>query len=362
MVCEVVGSIDRLLTGLGVVLVVVENLPDVELPAERGQVEVVVGAEEQIAAPRVRGVGVKDAVAVAEEDTRAGLLALRGPGLARLYKLRPVPVVVLNGGDGLVQRDVEVVVEVAAERRIEGDSPAHARLEPLDVRRWPARDDRERRVGCVQVREVPDVVDQERAARAARVQVPPPHEVIDDQLTAPLEQVQQARLAIGTLEDIVLVDLDHRELAPPGVERVMGPGQRLLVGKQFLAGNQPLSPRHALRKTHLCSPFLLVSLSKSQTARRRETHRRLTSHRPPRSRGLRGGGAQEGGSCRSTAVTPLRSSTVRSRSRTGESSARLGQILQVCPGPWYDTYVFHALPARTLKKAPGHSLRRRAVS
>ena len=63
-----------------------------------------------------------------------GCSTFREPGLARLLVLRLAPVVVLHGGDGFVQRDVEIVVEVAAERGVEGDGPAHARLEPLELR------------------------------------------------------------------------------------------------------------------------------------------------------------------------------------------------------------------------------------
>jgi hypothetical protein len=35
-------------------------------------------------------------------------------------------------------------------------------------------------------------------------------EAVDDQLAAPVEQVEQARLAIRALKPIVLVDADHR--------------------------------------------------------------------------------------------------------------------------------------------------------
>jgi hypothetical protein len=88
----------------------------VELPAERGQVEVVVGADQQIAATRVRGVGVVHAVTFSQEHAGTGLLALGGPAHTLSFKRRLVIVVVLNRGDGLVQRDAEVVVEVAAKR------------------------------------------------------------------------------------------------------------------------------------------------------------------------------------------------------------------------------------------------------
>ena len=62
-----------------------------------------------------------------------------------------------------------------------------------------------------------DMVGPCRAARATLVQrlagVPQPHEVIDDELKAVLEQIEQTRLAIGAFEDVVLLDPDHREPA-----------------------------------------------------------------------------------------------------------------------------------------------------
>jgi hypothetical protein len=58
---------------------------------------------------------VEDAVAVAQEDPRAMELAA-GVVEAQLCELFLVAVVVFDGGDRLVERDVEVVVEVAAAR------------------------------------------------------------------------------------------------------------------------------------------------------------------------------------------------------------------------------------------------------
>jgi hypothetical protein len=63
--------------------------------------------------------------------------------------------------------------------------------------------------------------------------------VADDQLAATLEQVEQARPPGRTLEDVVLVDLDHRQHAALGVERVAPAGQLLLLDEQRPAGGQP---------------------------------------------------------------------------------------------------------------------------
>jgi hypothetical protein len=75
--------------------------------------------------------------------------------------------------------------------------------------------------------------------------------VADDELAAAVEQVQQAGLAVRTVEEVILADLDHGQLAPLDVERVPRPGHRLLLGQQLLASNQPLLAGYHLRKTHL---------------------------------------------------------------------------------------------------------------
>jgi hypothetical protein len=104
----------------------------------------------------------------------------------------------------------------------------------------------------VQVREQPvgDLVGARRAARAAVVPARVEHEVPDDQLPAPLEQIDQARLAARSLEHVVLDDLDHRQLAPLGVQGVTRPGHRLLLCEQLDAGRAPLLSRYDVGKTH----------------------------------------------------------------------------------------------------------------
>ena len=61
------------------------------------------------------------------------------------------------------------------------------------------------------------------AARAAVLPVRVEHEVVDDQLGATLEQVDEARRPVRPVEHVVLLDLDHRQLAALDVERVASP-------------------------------------------------------------------------------------------------------------------------------------------
>src|SRR5205823_6601283 len=94
------------------------------LPAERGEIQEAVGTTE-VDPAAVRRVGVEDLVADGEETTQAGLLArpLEHPRSAGLAQLRALPVVEPDGLPGRVDGDVEVVVEVAAEGRVEGHRP-----------------------------------------------------------------------------------------------------------------------------------------------------------------------------------------------------------------------------------------------
>jgi hypothetical protein len=70
-----------------------------------------------------------------------------------------------------------------------------------------------------------------RAARAAVFPARIEHEVADDKLHAAFEEVEQARLAVRTFEDIVLFDPDHRQHAALDIERIARPGHRLLLFK-----------------------------------------------------------------------------------------------------------------------------------
>src|SRR5918996_6493321 len=85
-----------------------------------------------------------------------------------------------------------------------------------------------------------DLVDEHRAAIAALVLVRPEHEVVEEQLPAPLEEVEQARRAVPAVEDVVLIDPDHRQTATLGGECVSCPGGFLFLGKEGLPRCLPL--------------------------------------------------------------------------------------------------------------------------
>jgi hypothetical protein len=97
------------------------------------------------------------------------------------------------------------------------------------------------------------VVHGERATRTALVDVMQPHEVVDDQLAAALEQVGQRHLAVRALEHVVLVDGHRGKCAPLLGQRGELPAGGLLLGQQVLARRQPILARRGMRDFHFDS-------------------------------------------------------------------------------------------------------------
>src|ERR1700683_2053653 len=105
-----------------------------------------------------------------------------------------------------------------------------------------------------------------KGAAAAGVLGPAEHPgleegAIDDQLTAALEQIEQAYLALGSVELVLLV---HSRPAHPralGGQRITGAGCGFLFHEELLARGLPLLLRHDRWRVHREMPFpvLLVS-------------------------------------------------------------------------------------------------------
>src|ERR1700740_3384833 len=70
---------------------------------------------------------------------------------------------------------------------------------------------------------------------------------VDDQLTAALEQIEQAYLALGTVELVLLVHGHPRNPPAFGRQRVTGAGQGFLLHEQLLARSLPLLLRYDRR-------------------------------------------------------------------------------------------------------------------
>src|SRR5262249_26045823 len=79
------------------------------------------------------------------------------------------------------------------------------------------------------------------AALAAFAPIRPKHQVVDDQLAAHSEQVAGGRFAFGSIDHLVLLDLDPGEVPPLRTQLIASPGERLLFGKICLPCRDPLS-------------------------------------------------------------------------------------------------------------------------
>src|SRR6266852_3275254 len=246
-----VGHLDplRVRRGLGVVVVVpvpplvwrslwiaLRGVLPLLLASERRYIKITPGAPHRLVGAIVDEVGAEHLVAVADECIVA------------------VPLV-----------HAEVGVEGVCDG-VPRHLPAHSCLQALDVLLWRARGVRQRGVAGVQMRQVGDLIGAQGAA-AAGVLGPAEHPgleegAIDDQLTAALEQIDQAYLALGSVELVLLVHSQPRHPPALGGQRVTRAGQGLLLHEQLLARSLPFLRRHDRRCVHseMSFPVFLVSL------------------------------------------------------------------------------------------------------
>src|SRR5262249_30605954 len=100
-----------------------------------------------------------------------------------------------------------------------------------------------------------DVIDDHRAARAAgrrpAIDTGRKHEVVDDELAASLEQFDEARLAVRSVEDVILFDSDHWQPAALCIQCVSRSRGSLFLGEQALTGHAPFLPRDNSRQALL---------------------------------------------------------------------------------------------------------------
>ena len=136
--------------------------------------------------------------------------------------------------------------------------PAHPLFEPRDVRLRRARGVDQRRVAGVQMRKMGDLIGAHGAAAAGMVR-PAEHAgleegAVDNQLSPALEQVEEARLAVGPDELIGLLDRHPRHPPTLGGERVMGAQHRLLFHEELLPGSVPVLLRYDWGNVHGRTP------------------------------------------------------------------------------------------------------------
>src|SRR5262245_32066874 len=161
------------------------------------------------------------------EDAAAGqVLHRRGP-----FRRGPEVVLSTPGGDVLrFERDLEVVVEVAAERRDPEELPSHALAHRLDLLDRRAGHGRIAHIVVLEVgQDAIHVVDLERAADALMLRARRHHEMLYVELASALEEVRQRQLAVGAVETILLLHSNPGKGQAQGRNRIAVPGQCLLM-------------------------------------------------------------------------------------------------------------------------------------
>ena len=137
--------------------------------------------------------------------------------------------------------EAEVEVEVAVGRRHPGEAPPHPPLVCLKPFERRSRDVGHCHVAGVEMRQ--DAVDGVRARgarRAAGLVAGAEHEVVDEQLRAPLEELGERPRPLVGPEPVLLLDRDPRELSAQSRELVALPRVGLLPPEQLVAGGLPL--------------------------------------------------------------------------------------------------------------------------
>src|SRR5258708_10510511 len=217
------------------------------LTAERREIEQVVGVEQRVEAALVGRVRVEQAIAVPEEDAQPFPLAFVRPACG-LGGDRRVVVARMR----LVESHPEVVIEVGPERRHPRKGPAHALLEGFDLVEGRARDHGECGVARGEMHEAACEVVGDVGAGRAPVCTPirTEHEVIGEELALPLEQIGERAASLRPLEQVLLLDCHHRQLAPLGAQRVALTAELLLLYKQPLARGDPGVLRNHFRLCH----------------------------------------------------------------------------------------------------------------
>src|SRR5580704_14263586 len=85
-----------------------------------------------------------------------------------------------------------------------------------------------------------DMFDIKRTAHATRLPSGSEHEMLYEQLATAREEIGQRLRAVRALEDVVLLDANPGQIAPPGVDLIPQPGEFFLFLQEFRAGNEPL--------------------------------------------------------------------------------------------------------------------------
>src|SRR6266566_2251918 len=258
------------------VVLVVAAPPEARLVAPLGcAVEPLVHAPQAVHAARIGGIGVVDRAVLECERAQALPLTYEGrpvgagsgcdlggrPLLAGLQQ-RPLVLgaeVVFHDVRPLLllsPRRLQVVAEIVSGARRPGEAPPHPPLVRLELRERRPRNRRKRDVVVRQVDNgAVEPVRDRRTRWTASLIVGPEHEVVDEELRAPSEEVSQRGAPFLGIEFVLLVDPDPRQRLPSPRQLVATPRQLFLGVEQLEPRCQPLFTCSRLVLRHRSSPF-----------------------------------------------------------------------------------------------------------
>src|SRR5271157_1455849 len=215
-------------------------------------VEDAVDSERFLSAATVRRVGVEDLASFVLVKNAAARQVL---DIGCPFRRGPKIVLRAPGGDVLrLERDIEVIVEVAAERGDPEERPAHALAHDFDFLDRRSRDDRIADVVILKVRQNAFyMIDFKRTSDALMLRAGRHHEMLDVKLAVPSKEIGQRQLPFGSVEEKLLLDPNPREREALGRNLVAMSGQGLLVLQKRNAHSQPLAPRYDRVRLHRLS-------------------------------------------------------------------------------------------------------------
>jgi hypothetical protein len=207
----------------------------------RRSVQQLPGAVQHVCTTVVARVAVVDDPVLEREGTQAVQLLLPDVEVCSPWRAEVEPGArssLLFGEHG------EVDVEVASKRRDPREAPAHSALVGAQLLERRARHGDERHVAVVEVDDgTVDVIRHERAAWAGFGVFRSEHEMEDEQLRAPVEQLSQCLRSLLGLEAVGLLDGHPRQLPALARELVAAASQLLLPLEQLGPGGKPLLAR-----------------------------------------------------------------------------------------------------------------------
>ena len=199
-------------------------------------IQVVIVDVEEFVAAYVAGIGVENAAAlIPVEDAMP--FPIRRPGILDCEIEESLACFDFFGREGRL----EVKIEIGFSRGHPLETPAHAFLVGGELLVRGARYRNHVDVAMLQVNvDAIEAVGAQGAMGATRLVVRAEHEMVDDELAAPLEEIGKRLIAVGTLEHVILCNFHPGKAAALFVQLILHLGKLLFLREEFLTRLDPL--------------------------------------------------------------------------------------------------------------------------